>query len=300
MTADVVELTLAADSGAFPAWEPGAHLDLELPGGLVRQYSLCGRSSDVELRVAVLREPDGRGASRAIHELAHPGASLRVRGPRNHFRLRPADFVLFVAGGIGITPLLPMIDECDRRGTPWRLLFLGRARERMPYLGDLLERHPARVYAWPSAERGRYDLDDIWTRMPAGRAFVYACGPEQLLSGLEESARRHDREDAVVVERSSPRSVAHGPNRPIELVLARRGRTVTVAADESVLDAANAAGAGILSTCREGTCGTCEVRVLGGIPEHRDSVLSAEERLGDDTMMTCVSRCRGSRLVLDV
>jgi len=299
VTADVVELTLVAGSGAFPSWQPGAHVDLELPGGVVRQYSLCGRPGDAELRVAVLREPHGRGGSQAIHAQVHPGTPLRVRGPRNHFRLRPADFILFVAGGIGITPLLPMIDECDSRGTPWRLLFLGRSRERMPYLGDLLDRHPGRVYAWPSAERGRYDLDDLWARMPAGHPLVYACGPEQLLSGLEESARRHDREDAVVVERFSPRSVAHGPNRPIELVLARRGRTVTVAADESVLDAANAAGAGILSTCREGTCGTCEVRVLAGVPEHRDSVLTAEERLAGDTMMTCVSRCRGSRLVLD-
>jgi len=299
LTEDVVELTLSLEDGA-PAWEAGAHIDLELPNGMVRSYSLCGERGAEELRIAVLNEPASRGGSRAVHEQVQEGAELRVRGPRNHFRLRPADFVLFVAGGIGITPFLPMIAECARRGTPWRLLFLGRARDRMPYLEDLQARHAARVYAWPSCERGRYDLDDIWKRLPAGRALVYACGPEALLTGLEDSARRHDREDAVVAERFALRKVEHGPNRPIEVELARTGRVIEVAEDESVLDAVNAAGAGVLSTCREGTCGTCEVRVLAGVPEHRDSVLTAEERLADDTMMTCVSRCRGAKLMLDL
>jgi cytochrome P450/ferredoxin-NADP reductase len=299
LTEDVVELTLAADDGV-PAWEPGAHIDLELPNGMVRSYSLCGSPGADVLQVAVLDEPAGRGGSRAAHELVHEGDRLRMRGPRNHFRLRPADFVLFVAGGIGITPLLPMIGECERRGTPWRLLFLGRARDRMPYLAELQERHPSHTYAWPSRERGRYDLDDMWMRLPAGRALVYACGPEELLTGLEASARRHGREDAVVVERFAPRRIEHEPNRAIEVELARSGRIIEVAEDESVLDAVNAAGASVLSTCREGTCGTCEVRVIAGIPEHRDSVLTAEERLANDSMMTCVSRCRGSRLVLDL
>jgi cytochrome P450/ferredoxin-NADP reductase len=305
LTEDVVELTLALDEGAAE-WEPGAHIDLELPNGpgvpsgMVRSYSLCGSPGAEGLRVAVLNEPDGRGGSRAIHEQVHEGARLRVRGPRNHFRLRPADVVLFVAGGIGITPLLPMIEECERRGTPWRLLFLGRARERMPYLAELQNQHASHVYAWPSSERGRYDLDEIWMRLPVGRSYVYACGPEELLSGIEGSARRRGREDAVVVERFAPRDVEHEPNRPIEVELARSERVVEVAEAESVLDAVNAAGANVLSTCREGTCGTCEVRVLAGIPEHRDSVLTAEERLANDTMMTCVSRCRGSRLVLDL
>jgi ferredoxin len=170
----------------------------------------------------------------------------------------------------------------------------------MAYLDELLERHPSHVYAWPSSERGRYDLDDIWARMPGGASFVYACGPEALLSGLEDSARRHGAEDRVVVERFAARAVEHEPNRPMEVVLARQGRTITVAEHVSVLDAVNAAGANVLSTCREGTCGTCEVRVLEGVPEHRDSVLSLEERLENASMMTCVSRCRGSRLVLDL
>ncbi len=301
LTEDVVELTLTADGdAALPVWQPGAHIDLELPDGALRQYSLCGRAGEGAFRIAVLRERTGRGGSLAVHEQVRTGARLRIRGPRNHFRLRAADFVLFVAGGIGITPLLPMIEEVERRGVGWRLLYLGRSRDRMPYLDDLLERHRSSVYAWPSSDRGRYDLDDIWARMPTVRSLVYACGPEGLLSGLEDSARRHGFEDRVVVERFAPSVVSHEPNRPIDVVLARRGRTITVPEEVSVLDALNAAGANVLSTCREGTCGTCEVRVLEGVPEHRDSVLSLEERLEGASMMTCVSRCRGRRLVLDL
>lgn len=192
LTEDVVELTLAADGGAaLPDWQPGAHLDLELPDGSLRQYSIAGRSGKAEFRIAVLREPAGRGGSIVIHGEVNVGDRLRMRGPRNHFRLRPADFLLFVAGGIGITPLLPMIEEAERRGTPWRLLYLGRSRKRMPYLQELQERYPASVYAWPSDERSRYPLDDIWLRIPDGASAVYACGPESLLSGLEDSARRH-------------------------------------------------------------------------------------------------------------
>ena len=300
LTADVVELVLDPDEGAvLPDWQPGAHVDLELADGSLRQYSLCGRAGE-GYRIAVLREPSGRGGSVAVHDQVRVGSRLRVRGPRNHFRLRPAGFVLLIAGGIGITPLLPMIEELERRGTDWRLLYLGRSRDRMPYLDDLLERFRSHVYAWPSGERGRYDLDDVWARMPAGDSVVYACGPEVLLSALEDSARRHGVEDRVVVERFAARAVEHGPDRPIEVVLARSGRTITVAEHVSVLDAVNAVGAGLLSTCREGTCGTCEARVLDGVPEHRDSVLSLEERLANESMMTCVSRCRGNRLVLDL
>jgi cytochrome P450/ferredoxin-NADP reductase len=301
LTSDVIELTLTADRpDVVPAWEPGAHIDLELPDGALRQYSLCGRPGAAELRVAVLREDGGRGGSIAVHDVVAVGDRLRVRGPRNHFRLRPASFLLFVAGGIGITPLLPMIEEAGHRGTDWRLLYLGRSADRMAYLDELRARHGTRVEAWSSGDRGRFDLDGTWADLPDRDTYVYACGPEGLLAGLEDSARRAGREQQLVVERFAARPATHGPNRPFEVVLARTDEVVTVAEDDTVLDAVNRAGRAILSTCREGTCGTCEVVVLDGVPEHRDSVLSLEERLADRTMMTCVSRCRGSRLVLDL
>ncbi|MGC0239644.1 cytochrome P450/oxidoreductase [Arthrobacter sp. SD76] len=300
LTEDVVELTLQVDSSADVDWDPGAHVDLELPDGSLRQYSLCGQSDSAELRIAVLREESGRGGSRLIHDQVQVGDRLHIRGPRNHFRLKPAAFFLFVAGGIGITPLLPMIEEAERRGTPWRLLYLGRDRKRMPYLAELEKHYASQIYVWPSQERGRYDLDDIWKRLPVDEAFVYACGPDELLVGLEESANRHEADFKLVVERFTARKVDHRPNRPIDVELARRGISITVSEEESILDALNATGANILSTCREGTCGTCEVRVLEGVPEHRDSVLTLEERLANSTMMACVSRCRGKKLVLDL
>jgi ferredoxin-NADP reductase len=295
LTADVVELTVLVDGDA-PRWEPGAHVDLHLSSGLVRQYSLCGPLGADTWRVAVLREPDGRGGSAAVHDQVRVGDRLTLGGPRNHFALRPASTVRLVAGGIGITPLLPMAERADELGLDWSLLYLGRSRSGMAYADELFARHPDRVTLWPSEERGRHDLGGLW----ASDAVVHACGPEPLVAALEESARRHGAADRLVVERFAPRRVEHGPARPFEAELARRGTIVRVAADESLLEAINRAGAGVLSTCREGTCGTCEVRVLAGSPEHRDAVLSSEERLSGTTMMTCVSRCRGSRLVLDL
>jgi cytochrome P450/ferredoxin-NADP reductase len=301
LTADVVELTLTVDEpGRLPDWEPGAHIDLELPDGALRQYSLCGRPGTAELRIAVLREATGRGGSVAVHEDVRVGDRLRIRGPRNHFRLRPATSLLFVAGGIGITPLLPMIEEAQHRGTDWRLVYLARSRERMAYLDDLVELHGDRIEVWASQERGRYDLTGLWARLPREDGYLFACGPDELLTWLEDSARAADREAHLVVERFAARPATFEPNRPFEVTLSRSGTTVSVAEDDTVLDAVNRGGAAVLSTCREGTCGTCEVRVLDGVPEHRDSVLGLEERLANETMMTCVSRCRGRRLVLDL
>ena len=253
-----------------------------------------------KLRVAVLREEDGRGGSLAVHDRVGVGNRLRIRGPRNHFRLRLASTLLFVAGGIGISPLLPMIEGAAHRGSDWHLLYLARGTERMAYLDELNARHGPRVEAWPSRDRGRFDLDRIWSRLPDRDAYLYACGPEPLLAALEGAARRAGREDQLVVERFAARPAAHGPNHAFNVVLARTGTVVTVAADDTVLDAVNRAGTGLLSTCREGTCGTCEVRVLDGVPEHRDSVLGLEERLVGETTMTCVFRCRGHRLTLDL
>lgn len=294
----VVELTLAVDAGAgSPSWQAGAHIDLELPDGALRQYSLCGSPTDSELTIAVLLDAAGRGGSRQIHETVKPGDRLRIRGPRNHFRLRVSPRYIFVAGGIGITPLLPMIEQAASNRAEWSLLYLGRSRAAMAYAEELRGRHSGRVDIWVSGERGRHPLSTVWEDSDA---LVHACGPEELLTALERSAREHGAESRLIVERFAPREIAHEPNRPFDVLLARSRRTVTVGPDESLLDAVNRTGATVLSTCREGTCGTCEVRVLDGVPEHRDSVLSLEERLANDSIMTCVSRCRGRRLVLDV
>ncbi|WP_119729357.1 PDR/VanB family oxidoreductase [Thermomonospora amylolytica] len=295
----VVALTLrAADGGPLPAWSPGAHIDLLLGEDLVRQYSLCGDPADTSAwRVAVLREPDGRGGSAHVHDHLVPGTKLEVRGPRNNFPLVPSPRYLFVAGGIGITPILPMVRAAQAAGADWRLVYGGRRRATMAFLDELAAlAAPAgeRVDVRPQDETGLLDLDGLLRDLPDGTP-VYCCGPEPLLAAMEERCAP----DVLHVERFVPRAV-EGPDEEFEVELAVTGTTLTVPAGRSILETVEAAGVQVLSSCREGTCGTCETGVLDGVPDHRDSILSEEERRTCEFMMICVSRARSPRLVLDL
>ncbi|WP_329468007.1 PDR/VanB family oxidoreductase [Streptomyces sp. NBC_01431] len=303
LAAGVLGLELAApDGGRLPSAEPGAHIDLVLPSGLVRQFSLCtpeGRPGT--WRIAVLREPNGRGGSIEVHDRLEVNTRLRVAGPRNRFPLLPAEDVLFIAGGIGITPLLPMLAEAEGRGTRWRLVYGGRTRASMAFLPELA-RYGARVTVVPQDEYGLLDLQGTLSEVPAGGR-VYCCGPEPLLRAVQERCAALPRL-TLHTERFAPSaSDADGPERTdtdFEAVLKRSGRTVPVPAGTSVLNALREAGVAVLASCEEGTCGTCETTVLEGTPEHRDSLLTQEERAAGDLMLICVSRCRGPRLVLDL
>ncbi|MHC3471429.1 PDR/VanB family oxidoreductase [Streptomyces sp. 7R007] len=292
---DVLALTLRHPLGEdLPAWEPGAHVDVVLGPELERQYSLCGDPADrSQWRIAVLREPDGRGGSAHVHEQLGQGDKVRVRGPRNHFRLESAPRYRFVAGGIGITPILPMLAAAEAAGAEWTLLYGGRTRNSMAFTEEL-KRYGDRVTVAPQDETGLLDLS-VLDGLPEG-ALVYCCGPGPLLDAVEERCPQ----GVLHVERFQPKAQPDGENGAFEVELAQSGRTVTVAPDVSVLDAVRAAGVEVLFSCTEGTCGTCETDVLDGEPEHRDSVLTDEERASGETMMICVSRCRGKRLVLDL
>jgi ferredoxin-NADP reductase len=295
----VVALTLRAPDGdPLPPWEPGAHIDLHLPGGLVRQYSLCGDPADAHRwRVAILREPDGRGGSACVHDKVGVGDQLAAGGPRNRFALVDASEYLFLAGGIGITPLLPMIGEVARRGKPWRLVYGGRSRASMAFL-DELEPLGDAVAVRPQDEFGLLELDALLGTPNAATA-VYCCGPESLLRAVEQRCTSWP-EDALHVERFAPiRPDPDARDETFEVELAQSGRCVQVAAGVSILAALEAAGVGVLSSCQEGTCGTCETGVLGGEPDHRDSVLTKAEQQAGDVMMICVSRSLTPRLVLD-
>lgn len=292
----VRELLLGpAAGGPLPAWTPGAHVDLVLRPGLVRQYSLCGDPADrTRWRVAVLREAAGRGGSAHVHDVLRPGDLVTARGPRNHFPLRPAPAYLFVAGGIGITPLLPMIAATARAGADWRLLYGGRRRASMAYL-DELARYGGRVEVRPQDELGLLDLDAALAAAPPD-AHVYCCGPEPLLRAVEDRCagpRLH-------VERFSPKPVDPAATSAFDVVLRRSGLRLRVGAGTSVLAALQAAGVAVLDSCREGTCGTCETAVLAGRPDHRDSVLDEAERAGGASMMVCVSRSLTPELELDL
>ena len=299
---DVVLLTLGARDGAeLPAWAAGAHIDLVLGTDaegeeLVRQYSLCGDPEDrSRYQVAVLRAADSRGGSVACHELT-AGSELVVRGPRNHFALKPSTRYVFLAGGIGITPILPMIAEAKARGADWTLHYGGRTAASMAFT-DRLAAYGDRVHLVPQDEQGLLDLAAILAT-PAAGTLVYCCGPEPLLAAVEERCQRWP-VGALHLERFDALDIDTSGDTEFELVLEKSGKTLTVGADQTVLEVMREAGVHVLSSCREGTCGTCEQIVLEGDIDHRDSVLDDEEKASNECMMVCVSRCKGSRLVLD-
>ncbi|MFA3872896.1 2Fe-2S iron-sulfur cluster-binding protein [Streptomyces sp. MMCC 100] len=280
----------------LPAWEPGAHVDVVLGPELERQYSLCGDPADRAVwRIAVLRETDGRGGSAYVHEELRTGDKVGVRGPRNNFRLERAPRYRFVAGGIGITPILPMLAAAEEEGAEWTLLYGGRTRAGMAFT-DELGRYGDRVTIVPEDESGLLDLAPVLDDVSPD-TLVYCCGPGPLLDAVEARCPA----GSLRVERFRPKKTdAEAPATEFEVVLARSGRTVAVPPGVSVLDAVREAGVEVLYSCTEGTCGTCETEVVEGEPDHRDSVLTQEERAAGETMLICVSRCRGRRLVLDL
>ncbi|MDT0210955.1 PDR/VanB family oxidoreductase [Curtobacterium sp. BRD11] len=297
---DVVALDLAPDDGApLPDWEPGAHVDLEVAPGTERQYSLVTTTPEGHWRIAVLREPDGRGGSRAVHDGFAVGDEVVVAGPRNHFGFDPTRPAVFVAGGIGITPLVAMIVAAERAGTAWELHYAGRSRSRMAFVDELVAAHPERVVVAAADEHPR--LNVIGLLAEPRDAVVYCCGPRGLMDAVETAAA-HWPAGSVRVERFEPADDVDAPGEPFEVDLAVTGVTVTVPADRTLLEVAEEAGAFVLSSCREGTCGTCETPVLEGSVEHRDTVLSPGEQADDRTMMVCVSRARRGcpRLVLEL
>jgi ferredoxin-NADP reductase len=298
----VTVLTLRDPTGVeLPPWEPGAHVDLVLGPDLVRQYSLCGDPADrFAWTVAVLREPAGRGGSVHLHDSLGDGAAVHVRGPRNHFPLEVSGRYLFIAGGIGITPILPMVAAAAAAGADWRLVYGGRTLASMAFRAELTERYGKRVSIWPQDETGLLDLDTLLGR-PDPDTLVYCCGPEPLIAAVEARCRDRWPVGALHVERFAPKEL-DAPVRAgsFEVELSRSGLTLEVPPDRSILSVVEEAGVQILSSCQEGTCGTCETGVLAGEPEHRDSLLTPEEQAANDTMFICVSRSCGSRLVLDL
>ncbi|GAA4421073.1 PDR/VanB family oxidoreductase [Actinokineospora soli] len=282
----VVSLVLADPSGArLPAWRPGCHVDVVLPSGTVRQYSLCGEPADLRTyRIAVRLVGSGSAEAHGLE----PGTPLVLRGPRNAFPFVGHGPCLFIAGGIGITPILPMVRHAAARGADWRLVYTGRSRAALPFLDELASlRTTDRVEVRTDDEHGLPTAADLLGRAPSGAA-VYVCGPVPVIELVKAAwpGRFH-------AERFSPPPVVDGS--PFELQLGAGGPVVPVGADESALEALRRARPDVAYSCRQGFCGTCKVRVLSGAVEHRGRALSEE-----DTMLVCVSRAAGDRVVLDV
>ncbi|GAA2574061.1 PDR/VanB family oxidoreductase [Actinomadura fulvescens] len=306
--ADVVSLRLGApDGGVLPAWQPGCHLDLLLPSGRRRQYSLCGDPADRRsYRIAVRRLPGGGGGSVEVHDELSEGRTVTVQGPRNAFPFLASESYLFLAGGIGITPILPMVQAAERAGADWRLVYTGRSRETLPFLDELAELPASRVVVRTDDEHGLPDGTELLRDAGAGTA-VYCCGPAPMIDvvraafspgtsrspatsrfpGTSRSAR------TLHYERFAPAPIVDG--RPFTVELARTGTVVDVPAGESALEAIRRAAPSVAYSCRQGFCGTCRVGVLDGTVDQR-----AASDQGDDSMLVCVSRTRGGRLTLDL
>lgn len=301
----VVALDLVDPAGAdLPAWEPGAHIDLMLDEGLVRQYSLCGDPSESGAwRVGVLLDPNTRGGSRHVHEQLREGATIRVRGPRNNFQLVDSPKYLFIAGGIGITPMKAMVESAERAGLDWTMIYLGRTRSTMAFQQELHDSYGDRVTIWSDEERGGFfDLAAALAE-PASDTLIYSCGPEPLLAAVEKSCA-HWPQGSLHVERFAAKAPAVETLAEAldtyQVVCRQSGVTVEVADGVPMLDALEDAGIAIMSSCGEGVCGTCRTTVLEGVPDHRDSLLTEDERASGSVVLPCVSHSRSEKLVLDL
>ena len=288
----------AADGRDLPPFKPGAHVDLHLGDGLLRQYSLCGDPAERKSYRIGVREIDGGRVSRHIHRNLRPGALLQMSQPRNNFEFVASRNYLFIAGGIGITPLLPMMRAASDAGAAWTLLFCARSVEQAPFLNEA-KAHGGNVTVHASQAGARLDVTRCLAEVKSD-TIIYCCGPESLMTAVE-AASAHWPEGTVRFEWFAPRARPDGEvSGGFRVVCARSGLSLDVMPDQSILQVLTDAGIEVARSCEQGICGTCEVRVLEGEVDHRDSILSAAERASNEIMMTCVSRAKSASLVLDV
>lgn len=302
---DIISVELRpAEGSEFPGFTPGAHIDLHLPNGLVRSYSLSNSSEDRNRYVVgVLRDRASRGGSRSVHDDLRIGKPIRISAPRNHFALEEsADYTVLVAGGIGITPLLSMARRLKSCGRRFEVLYFARERGAAAFLDDLHALGMPLHLHFDQEEGGPPDLRSLLAeRAPQPGAHFYACGPARLLDAFEQICADLGLAQ-VHVERFTPVEIAAAEDavQQYTVELRKSGKLLEVSPGKSLLDTVLAAGVDVEHSCCEGVCGSCETRVLDGIPDHRDSVLSPSEKASNKVMMLCVSGCKSSRLVLDL
>jgi ferredoxin-NADP reductase len=290
----IVRLRLASPDGKpLPRWTPGAHIDVECgTAELSRQYSLCGDPDEAGvLEIAVLHEPEGRGGSAWVHAKVKAGDRLRIRGPRNHFRLDESlKKAIFIAGGIGITPVSAMARRAKALGMDYELHYSGRSRASMAFVDELVALHGERLHLHAASEGRRNDLQALLAQ-PVPGAQVYACGPLRMLEALEDACAAWP-EGALRVEHFESTLATLDPSKEhaFEVELKDSGLVLTVPPDQTLLSALRAANVDVQSDCEEGLCGSCEVRVLSGKVDHRDVVLTRMEREANTKMMACCSR----------
>lgn len=301
----IVGFDLVADTGGrLPPFEAGAHIDVQVPGGPVRPYSLCGDPADDQRwQLGVLREPASRGGSAGLHERVKAGDTLVVGRPRNQFALAAgARRHLLLAGGIGITPMLAMAEQLHRDGADFELHYATRSAARTAFA--------ARLAAAPYAARVHLHHDDgppaqqldlaAVLAAPSTDRHLYVCGPQGFMDAVLGTARALRWADATLHQESFGAAIDTAGDQAFELLLARSGRIVPVDADKSCIQALADAGVNVMTSCEQGVCGTCLTRVLDGTPLHRDQYLTPEEQAANDQFLPCCSRARSARLVLDL
>ncbi len=283
------------DASPLPAWEPGAHIDVQLITRHERQYSLCGDPADTgAYRIAVRREPSSRGGSHYIHSFLRVGSTVWVRPPRNLFALGDASSYLLLAAGIGITPILSMARHLAATGADWRLVYLARSRDDVAFQQELAV-FGDRASTHISRERGRLDASQLLHGLTADTD-VYACGPQGFIDALVGAGTMLPQGPRLHVERFEPKKREFRPDEAFSVGCARSEVTVEVPAGRSMLKALQGAGVEVRGSCLRGVCGSCALRVLDGTPEHRDSLNTDDV---STTIYPCVSRALSPRLVVD-
>lgn len=286
------------DGRPLPMFTAGSHIDVHVPNGSVRQYSLYSDPASGQYAIAVKNEPTGRGGSNSMHRCVEVNSELGIAGPRNHFPLNiGAAHSVLVAGGIGITPIRAMIHALQEGNRGWELHYCARSAMHAAFFDELHEQFPDKVHSYFST-LPLLDVRDLLNRLDLS-AHLYCCGPAGLMQAVRDGAAPEQAE-RVHFEWFAAPQVEHADNQAFEIELARSKRVLLVSAEKSVLQVLRENGFDVPSSCEEGVCGTCETRVLQGRIDHRDQLLSEQEREANQTMMICVSRAKCTRLVLDL
>ncbi|PPC76682.1 oxidoreductase [Pokkaliibacter plantistimulans] len=300
----VIALELVDPNGQpLPAFEAGAHIDLHLGEGLVRQYSLCGDPADTSAyRLGVLRDPQSRGGSVAAHALQE-SSEVQISAPRNLFPLASnAGHSLLIGAGIGITPMIAMAYALHRAGQSFELYYCGRSRQSSAFVEDLLHSpFAAQVRLHFTAEHGgaRLDLPQLLAGVAADHTHLYVCGPVSFMDAVISAGQQRGLADSQIHREFFQVEVdSHGDS--FEVVAERSGKTLTVAGDQTIVEALAEAGIRVKVSCEQGVCGSCLCDVLEGEPDHRDVYLTDDEKADNDQMTLCCSRARSPRLVLDI
>lgn len=303
----IVSLELASlNGGRLPAFDAGSHIDVELPNGMVRQYSLCNDAAETHRYVlGILLDPSTRGGSRSVHQDLREGSIVRISEPKNHFPLVRAERSLLFAGGIGITPILCMAERLAAIGADFELHYCSRSKERTAFL--------RRIQSSSFAERVHLHFDDEATEQRLNTAAVlsnpdvgthmYVCGPKGFMDHVMSTARdQHWSDTHIHCEyfAGAVTSASGHTQSSFEIRLASNGRVISVQPDQSIATALAAHGVEVPVSCEQGVCGTCVTRVLAGVPDHRDLYFTDEEKARNDQMTVCCSRAHSAQLVLDL